>query len=463
MTSPFLTNNILLINLAVMLVATSVVGAVMTVLWLCIGKILEKAGFVNIVFELLKLAVFFYLFPLVYLLLKVFEAELGRGYLFAPTGTMLKVVKCFLIVWGSGSVIILSCVLHSARQFKRGERGAFPCNTQAQKIFEEVAYRLGTVKIGSRNPLKLQQSYRAKVPYIVGIFRPKVILPVGEYSTEELEFIFMHEIMHYKQKDVLLKRLAVFICVTNFYNPCAWLLLKQIQRWSEYACDYRVCEKTGRLKEYFHVLMNVSMGYTFQTQLTSQLVENQHELVGRIKKMKKVYGRKRSRVGVAIVLSIAFLFSSMTVGAVTLETAELYMSAEDNTKIEVTSEEEKIHQYEVFVDNDQNSIIQIVEISEEQTTRAINAVDWVVRNNYRVVGPYFNCEEGDIVTVMFEILPSNITVKVGIEDVDGTRVYINSSDFVSSDFLIEESGKYRIYVENLSGQDATVTGNYRIP
>ena len=58
MISPFLTTNIFLINLAVLLFTTSIAGGIVSFVWLAIGRRLEKMGYVNIVFELIKLSAF---------------------------------------------------------------------------------------------------------------------------------------------------------------------------------------------------------------------------------------------------------------------------------------------------------------------------------------------------------------------------------------------------------------------
>lgn len=54
------------------------------------------------------------------------------------------------------------------------------------------------------------QSYQAPVPFICGVIRPKIILPEEQYTKKELEIILLHELEHYKQKDIFWKPKAVF-------------------------------------------------------------------------------------------------------------------------------------------------------------------------------------------------------------------------------------------------------------
>ena len=324
MISTFQITNIFWTNFTVLLLTTSLVGGIMTVVWLVLGKILEKTGFLNIVYDLLKMTVFFYCVPLVYGILKVFEFELGRGYLFDTTKTILIFSKVFCAIWIFGAVVIMAYVLNTARQLKRKYKEAFTCDMQTQKLFQSILRDLKLEQ--SRVKIDIKQSYHVKIPCIVGIIHPVIILPVKTYTEEELQYILMHEIIHYKQKDILLKWISIVLCACHFYNPFTWLLLIQIQKWSEFTCDYKVCQYTRTVSKYFEVLINAATDEGIKARLASHFVEHKHELVERAKKMKNVYGRKkRSKICVVIVLGIAFVLSSITVSAVTVGSAERYI------------------------------------------------------------------------------------------------------------------------------------------
>ena len=180
MISTFQITNIFWTNFTVLLLTTSLVGGIMTVVWLVLGKILEKTGFLNIVYDLLKMTVFFYCVPLVYGILKVFEFELGRGYLFDTTKTILIFSKVFCAIWIFGAVVIMAYVLNTARQLKRKYKEAFTCDMQTQKLFQSILRDLKLEQ--SRVKIDIKQSYHVKIPCIVGIIHPVIILPVKTYT-----------------------------------------------------------------------------------------------------------------------------------------------------------------------------------------------------------------------------------------------------------------------------------------
>lgn len=462
MTSPFLTTNVFLINLSVLLLTTTLVGGIMTVLWLGIGKLLEKVGFVNIVFELLKMATFFYCFPLVYVLLKTYEKELGRGYLFRPTNQILVFATVFLAIWCLGMLVMLVYMLHDVIILKKRYADIFPCDSETQEVFESVLEELHLGKNGKRGKVQLRQSYRAQVPFVTGILNPTVILPVTRYSQEELTYILMHEVMHYKQGDILLKRVSIMVCAVHFFNPLAWLLLSEIQKWSEYACDYRVCQHKRKIQEYFEVLMNNAVGERFRSRLASQLVENRHELVERAKKMKSVYGKRRSKVCAVIILSVAFILSSITVCAATFETAEQYVLLNQETSKEVVHTIDFV-QFEKYTEQGDSPDILAVSGTVDAKTRSINTFDWQVDERTKVYGPSFQACAGTMVTIRVNVVPSSVSVKVGIEDSAGNKEYMWVSGSVTETFDINYDDDYFFFVENTSNTAVTASGSYLTP
>ena len=42
-------------------------------------------------------------------------------------------------------------------------------------------------------------------PMLIGFFRPRIILPAREWEDKELSYIFVHELIHYKQRDMFYK------------------------------------------------------------------------------------------------------------------------------------------------------------------------------------------------------------------------------------------------------------------
>ncbi len=77
-------------------------------------------------------------------------------------------------------------------------------------------------------------------PMQIGFFRPRIILPVGELEDKKLSYIFVHELTHYKQKDMFYKWLIQIAVCAHWFNPFVYLLEKEVNKSCELSCDEKV-------------------------------------------------------------------------------------------------------------------------------------------------------------------------------------------------------------------------------
>lgn len=94
-------------------------------------------------------------------------------------------------------------------------------------------------------------------PALYGILRPRIIVPEG-VSGESLKFILLHENVHLKRKDNLLRCIAVITACLHWFNPLAWLFLKYVFEDMELACDAKVLKSLSgeEKKGYALTLLN---------------------------------------------------------------------------------------------------------------------------------------------------------------------------------------------------------------
>lgn len=77
-------------------------------------------------------------------------------------------------------------------------------------------------------------------PMVAGFVRPCLLLPCAKYTQEELNFILRHELTHYRRHDTCCKLLLVAACSVHWFNPLAWLMLRQAGADLELSCDEAV-------------------------------------------------------------------------------------------------------------------------------------------------------------------------------------------------------------------------------
>ena len=88
-------------------------------------------------------------------------------------------------------------------------------------------------------------------PLSFGILRPAIVIPEGT-EEKELHFVLLHEQTHIKDRDAVLKILALFALSLNWFNPLVWFMVKIFERDIERYCDERVLKKIGAEKALFY-------------------------------------------------------------------------------------------------------------------------------------------------------------------------------------------------------------------
>ena len=449
----------LLINVAFLILLSSITGAIMVIIWYAIGLLLERIGFANIVFELLKMVVLFFLLPIAFVILKAYDDEVGTGRLFGPTPAIVSFCKWFVPLWGIGVVIVLTYIILSVFLVKYRFREAFSCPSGVQAKFDSFKREMHL----ESSPLQLVQSYRAEIPCTYGILTPRIVIPVEEYSDDELRVIILHEMTHYKQRDVVLKFFSYLMLMIHYFNPFAWMVFFKIQKWSEFVCDFRASKHFDKINSYFDVILRIAMEKPSKSGMVSHLAKSSRELRERARKLRRNNEMKRKSVfSMVLVLCTAFMLSSTSVYAATVECADAYLAIEQKTSVEAALPQSVAVTDGVTVEYGESHRLTIVEGEVIEQLRGAHAFAWDVRAGYRMYSPWFDCEAGDTLSMNALVDPDDVNIRFGLEDSMGYRYYVYGSTSLYKVFDITSSGEYRIYVQNDTNTDVAVDGSYII-
>jgi len=88
------------------------------------------------------------------------------------------------------------------------------------------------------------ESDRIRAPFVVGIVRPRIYLPIG-LSAEQTYYIVKHEQTHIRRLDYLIKPTAFLITALHWFNPLAWLSYRLMIKDMELSCDESVMKQTS--------------------------------------------------------------------------------------------------------------------------------------------------------------------------------------------------------------------------
>lgn len=100
-----------------------------------------------------------------------------------------------------------------------------------------------------------------KTPFVLGLIRPKIYLPVGFNATER-SYILLHEQTHIQPKDHIIKILAFLVLSIHWFNPLVWIAFVLMSTDMELSCDERVLKEMdeGIKKPYANSLLSLATG-----------------------------------------------------------------------------------------------------------------------------------------------------------------------------------------------------------
>ncbi|SMB85808.1 Signal transducer regulating beta-lactamase production, contains metallopeptidase domain [Desulfonispora thiosulfatigenes DSM 11270] len=103
-------------------------------------------------------------------------------------------------------------------------------------------------------------SDQIKTPFILGLIKPKIYLPLGIDSNEQ-DFILKHEQIHLKRLDHLIKPIAFLVLTIHWFNPLIWLSFILMSKDMEMSCDESVLKSSNEdiRKNYASSLLSFSV------------------------------------------------------------------------------------------------------------------------------------------------------------------------------------------------------------
>jgi GWxTD domain-containing protein len=151
-------------------------------------------------------------------------------------------------VWFSGVMVFYLRAIGgwlSARRWRT--RGVCAAGEFWQSKLAELTHR-----VGFNRTVVLLQSSLAEVPVVIGYLRPVILLPLGMLSclsTEQVEYILLHELAHIRRHDYLVNLLQTLAEGILFYHPAVWWISGIIRAERENCCDDEVAAR-GNARDY---------------------------------------------------------------------------------------------------------------------------------------------------------------------------------------------------------------------
>lgn len=82
-------------------------------------------------------------------------------------------------------------------------------------------------------------------PLLIGFFRPSIVLPTDGLPKSEFYYTILHELMHYKRRDMFYKWLVQAAICVHWFNPLVYLMGREVEQACELSCDEAIISQLG--------------------------------------------------------------------------------------------------------------------------------------------------------------------------------------------------------------------------
>lgn len=174
-------------------------------------------------------------------------------------------------------------------------------------------------KLHIKTKVELHHNTLLTSPIMIGFFHPDIILPAEKLKTNELSYIFIHELLHYKQRDMLYKWLIQIAVCIHWFNPFVYLLEKEVNRACELSCDEAVISMLdgNARREYGDMLISfIKTNHSYKNSLASvTLTEGAEQLKERLGAIMNFKKKPKTIAMITTIFTIAVCFCFLEVGA----------------------------------------------------------------------------------------------------------------------------------------------------
>lgn len=184
----------------------------------------------------------------------------SRPLLYAVKGWLKTVpaVWIALLFWMAGILILTGRLLvgrTQAGRLYRHSRLVSGLDWQFVMRFVRKVVRL-------RTSVDVVQNRDVSIPLTFGVSKPVVMLPdsAHKWDLERRRIVLMHEFVHVKRRDDLVRLVARLVTILYWFHPLAWLAFHRLKEEQEKVCDEIVLKSGIRASDYATHLVELARG-----------------------------------------------------------------------------------------------------------------------------------------------------------------------------------------------------------
>lgn len=231
----------------------------------------------------------------------------------------ISLIQAAVILWLSGIAvyILIQCLsyLHFIIEYRRW---TLPASEKISAIANDEAKQLGM-----KQQVQVLQSTHINVAMMKGFIKPVILLPIRDYTEDELHFICCHECVHFKNKDIWIKLISMAATAVHWFNPFVHIMNHALAQDLEIACDSTVVRNKDLeyRKSYNTTILNTidKKGQSFP--LTTAFSQK-NNLKQRFKNNLDMKLKKKGRFALCLMITICVVGSGLVACHKTVQEVE---------------------------------------------------------------------------------------------------------------------------------------------
>lgn len=377
----------------------------------------------------------------------------------------------YVLMTGTLAFIVIIII----QNYKLNQRIYSVCHLLTDKEILEVLSGCKQ-EMGIKKEIPVYICNYASTPFISGIFKPRIVIPNIEFHSEELRYIFLHELTHWKKHDAWLKYLMLFINAVHWFNPLAYMIRRDIDSFCESFCDKSVTTSMNdeERRQYCELILSVLWHLTDQNTNLSSAFSDKRKIERRVYLIMKTENSKKWMRMFAVVMTLALsLIGTVTAYAYAYDKV---IPSDSQTNVDTSIKEEVEigaplasakavtlqSQTGVIADSEIKTASEVA-LSDEIGLLATYSYNWTVAaNSYSRGSNEYYLREGDTVEVSGSWAETNSDIRIGIYDGTTFHYISGSGGSVSGTFKAPAAGNYKFMIRNMSDVDIHISGFYSL-
>ena len=274
-------------------------------------------------------------------------------------------------------------------------------------------------------------------PSLCGVIKPKILIPlkvVSFVNEKEMKYIIMHELCHYKRKDILVTWLTSIVKAIHWFNPIIYLGFNIMRSDCEAACDEMVLTKLGKEENlnYGNTIINVLQLIHSKNPIpgTTSMITDKKRLKDRIKNIaeNKKFGFRTIIAGIVVISVLAIVLLTTRLKSENLNLVDSSKISEVTIKVMPSPPRGK----NVYNKEDVNKIVDYINSIKVKGEKQKVYKGWEV--NIKLTGD----ENYDISFIDNYININGIQYTASNKEIDKIKILYDSMNYEERDIVSNE-------------------------